>query len=779
MLFQTRWTRVSSLLAAVCLTWTLLALANASLAWGAGITVQAPAGGSELLLPGGRVACSESAGTWSVSSDRRSLRPPSSAPVGQRTQLPTASSLQACDSAERSLLIVTGPFPQIELQSVSFEVESGRLRLQGKGLTGATFRLSNGKTADACLSAPDDKCQLALDRSVSADPSKLRIQWAPAGGSLSGRTYTFDASGRPLAAAELELSPGRILVSRLLSRMRTLDLSDGHGAIPLVHPGAVAAVSCTGAQCQLTESAVLIREVPVSSKQISVKLELAPRVLLARGPETQSVVVRNFDIARCDLQIASGQPIRSAESTRLLVVMPERCGAEVERLRFSSSAGELQVQRWEIIDGQVYVLLGAPRLSEADLTVTVLRAEDDTVLALAEVSTQELPPTHSTFTLPGFGEIDFIPKNRAASVALSTVNGGKLVPLSVPGAYEVDLNGGKPTITGISASAGFTNLRISFRVAGVPAAFSAVDFAVVNDPLQRPIREANLPIALGASSSQKHAVVELHCLDAAGKLKRLAPGTSPHIPFEQRDSCRLTIHKSRIPTDSGEQLVDVEVSVVSAAGSERGEARLDERLLLRHGSEREVIWIRGAKQQFDRINIRVHHVVEESRYLVGHGARYRLPSAQWSVVTEDADLKFYATATIPSGLFRFSDDPQDLGTGPLALNFGVLSRLTWLNSDGSEGLIGLESGVMGMGLATEKNRQLAVVGGIGIGVPLGNVNQPTQASLNIHAWAAYSLGDREGQLTNPDGTPAGSVELNPWAFVFGPSITIGSIAALL
>jgi hypothetical protein len=146
---------------------------------------------------------------------------------------------------------------------------------------------------------------------------------------------------------------------------------------------------------------------------------------------------------------------------------------------------------------------------------------------------------------------------------------------------------------------------------------------------------------------------------------------------------------------------------------------------------------------------------------------------------EDARFKFYATAAIPTALYRFSKDPQNLGTGPLALNFGVLSRLTWLDHDGHEGLVGFEAGLMGMGLATDKDRQMALVWGLGVSVPLGNVNQPTQASVNIHAWAAYTVGDHTGQLLDPQGNVEGTVKLNPWAFVFGPSITIGNVGTFL
>jgi hypothetical protein len=37
----------------------------------------------------------------------------------------------------------------------------------------------------------------------------------------------------------------------------------------------------------------------------------------------------------------------------------------------------------------------------------------------------------------------------------------------------------------------------------------------------------------------------------------------------------------------------------------------------------------------------------------------------------------------------------------LTLNFGVLSRLTWLDSDGHEGFLGMEAGIMAIGLAND------------------------------------------------------------------------------
>jgi len=83
---------------------------------------------------------------------------------------------------------------------------------------------------------------------------------------------------------------------------------------------------------------------------------------------------------------------------------------------------------------------------------------------------------------------------------------------------------------------------------------------------------------------------------------------------------------------------------------------------------------------------------------------------------------------------------------------------------------------MGMGLAADNTRQLNIVSGLGMGVPLGNAGQPTQASINIHAWVAYRLGNEYAPLLKTDGTASGlSIPLNHWAFIFGPSVSFGNV----
>ena len=64
----------------------------------------------------------------------------------------------------------------------------------------------------------------------------------------------------------------------------------------------------------------------------------------------------------------------------------------------------------------------------------------------------------------------------------------------------------------------------------------------------------------------------------------------------------------------------------------------------------------------------------------------------------------------------------------------------------------------------------------GSGVPLGNAGQPSQ-SINIHAWVAYRLGNQTGPRLDASGNaiPGELINLNHWAFVFGPSVTMGNL----
>jgi hypothetical protein len=102
----------------------------------------------------------------------------------------------------------------------------------------------------------------------------------------------------------------------------------------------------------------------------------------------------------------------------------------------------------------------------------------------------------------------------------------------------------------------------------------------------------------------------------------------------------------------------------------------------------------------------------------------------------------------------------------------VLARATWLDSLGREGILCLEAGALTVGLANDTSAtgksltQVATVAGIGLSVPIANRALAAETSVNLHAWV-------ELEPSRAFGSGSGSA----WAFVFGPSITVGNLGA--
>ena len=189
--------------------------------------------------------------------------------------------------------------------------------------------------------------------------------------------------------------------------------------------------------------------------------------------------------------------------------------------------------------------------------------------------------------------------------------------------------------------------------------------------------------------------------------------------------------------------------------------------------------LKGGTEQFDRLLVRVSHVLDETRYALSPTSRQGLPSIQWPLAIEGGRLRLYATAAIPAGLYRINKP-----TGQLTLNFGVLSRLTWLDDRGKEGLLGAELGLMGMGLiqrpgAIDYPPTIGAVAGLGIRVPLGG-----GAAVGVHVWGAYEFRDgfdykldtRDSRTCEAGASCRRAPRL---AFIFGPSISIGNVGTNL
>jgi hypothetical protein len=297
---------------------------------------------------------------------------------------------------------------------------------------------------------------------------------------------------------------------------------------------------------------------------------------------------------------------------------------------------------------------------------------------------------------------------------------------------------------------------------------------VVSERVQRAVREASVPAPFSTSAEGPAPLAELVCNDAEGRPQRVAPSRLHRVPFDAKDSCRLIIHRDHIRPEFGLQEVLLEVEVTRADGARRADSSFTERLVLVPGADARVIPLRGGSDEFDRILVRLSHVLDESRYALNPTSRQGLPSVQWTLAITGGRLRLYATAAIPAGLYRMNKP-----TGQLTLNFGVLSRITWLDDRGKEGLFGAEVGLMGMGLiqrpgAVDYPPTLGAVAGLGVRVPLGG-----GAAVGVHVWGAYEFRDDFHYHVDPDNPALGQRRARKLAFIFGPSISVGNVGVNL
>lgn len=745
-------------------------------------TLAAPVGGAAVPLPNGRLACGAPGGGWQVEDNGKRIKPPTEpALIGKSTSLRLAGPTGICTATKLTLdLVATGPLPQIDRRSIDLWLDEGHLDLKGTALDGALLewqgKAENGSDRCVATTLPNGQqsCSFSVTKKLPADLKATSLRILPAG-ALAGAEI-FDTAGRPVSEETLTVTPTRVVLGSILASERLVDLSTGSDRLELTHPESVVYADCDNGRCQLTGNAITVRGETNSARAISLRLRLAPRVFTRQGENLTQTVTIPLDVTYCPLTVVSVPPLRDTDDVRVVVRADARCAAGSENIRWVANGSPITVIDTETRDQFVYVLLAIGRISSDKLTLAAMRsATDASVIGLTSVATAPPPQMRVQLHLPGFGEIDFIPTNRDAILSVTAPNlRGRLVLLPVSGVYSAQVQQGKTHIRG-EAGGGFVIMRFALRDDTLPGDFAEVDLARVHADVQRAVKEVSIAVPLGVSGSQQ-PIAEVLCTSALGKSIQVTPGVPLHIHFARRDGCRLVIHRNRIPREFGEQRLNVNISVTSVAGTVRPEGNFDQRLRLRHGSESRVIWLRGVKSQFDRITVRVTHVSDESQYLNG-GEQIEVPAGQWTVVVENTRWRLYATAAIPVQLFRFSNDPGGAGTGPLALNMGVLTRFTWVTRDGAEGILGLEAGVMAMGLARENTHQLNMIGGIGFGVPLGGAGQPSQTSINIHAWAAYRLGEQTGPRLDPNGNPiAGQfIDLRQWAFIFGPSVTMGNL----
>lgn len=735
-------------------------------------TLQAPVGGKAVPLVD-RVACGAASGGWIVERDGHSVRPPANdEAIGQSATVRVAPAGGSCASGGTPIaLVTTARWPAVDPASLVVYVDEARAELRGKRLKGIRLVSQGGGTRsdDVCLDpkaeAGSEVCTFAVGRKLPASPNALTMTWAPAGASGEEGTAIFDSEGRRAAAAELALKPARIVVSSLTSPGASVDVSRGSGRLPLLHPEAVGAVDCAPAFCELDQGALVVRGVTQTAAMLRIRAKLLPRVYAAKGDAPDASPLFEVPILRCPMSIDSGPPFAGVDDARVILKLEGRCAEDAKSLRFFVGSTPAEIVNVNVDKTGAHVELRLGRV-EGEIAISATRGDSEgTLVGVVKTPTKRTPSIVATLELDDGVAVDFVPTNRFATVrVVPPAEGVRAVVLPVDGVYTVVDEGGVQKIRATGPAGGYVALRFALRGATLPGTLAEMNLAVVRDAIQRPIRPGNVAVPL-------KGVVELRCVDRHGKSRVIVPGQLTNISYEDRDGCSVEMHRDRLLAENGAQKLVLDIDVTRPDGSPRPEAHVSEPTVLRPTTGSRVAWVRGVGQPFDRVTVRVAHAQDEQHYATKSEGPLTPPASQWSIVTGTAAARLYLTAAIPTVLYRVSTKDA---SGILSLNFGVLGRLTWVDSEGRDGVLALEAGVTGVGLAPvdtsssgQSLRQVASVAGLGLGVPIVNRATITQTSINLHAWFEYEISRAIGGQGSPFG------------FVFGPSITFGNVGTYL
>jgi hypothetical protein len=745
--------------------------------------VQAAIGSSPLTLSGSRVACAPPGGGWLIepTSSAHALRPPStSEAIGKPVPLKVAASLAGCNGQSSSLDLVATARPAIvDASSVLLQIDQGKVEIHGHRLAGVAlvWRSNIASGVDVCesprIDSGSEHCVFDVGRGLSADPASGSLSLIAAGARAGAEVVNYDLDGKLLAAEDLVLKPARVVLSNIVPSDASIDLSSGRGEVELTHPEAVAGVDCGSERCELVRNALLVRSLSSNVSSVDVKFRLIPGVFLGKGAGFEAAPSAHLAVVHCPMSVPSGPVLRDTDDACLVLRIEGRCASEVSALRFMIGSDVAEVLSTLVDSSGTDVLLRVGNTSASALTVTAVHGDDSLLaVAVARVETMLPPRSSASLEIPGHKNLSFIPTNRPAIVHLPAIGAhAVLVPLPVPGVYTVQKQGSEYLVTGDADASGLVAMRFGYRVDTLPGVLADADLGQLTSPLQRNVHEANLPAPIGGSALGPNPIVEFVCGTKDNPAERLTPGVTAHLPFESRDNCRLIFHRDRLPASYGTQKLNLEVDVLDSDGASRAEGHVAETIVMRPGAEPIYAWINGIKAPFDRILVRISHAADEAHYVGALEIQSGAPEVKWSAILGTGHARLYATSSIPTGLYRFGDAAH---SGVLSLNFGIVSRLTWLSSDGHEGFLGLEGGIMAIGLTNDKSdtghslTQIGLVAGLGFSVPIANRSTPTQASINLHAWfeedISHTPGDSQASRTS---------------IIFGPSISIGNIGTNL
>lgn len=750
---------------------------------GAALVVRGTPGRLDLR---GQVCSVDGAAGITVSADRRALVIDAAAVTPGWVRVLVAPEGKDCAKATPLRVFLGGEAawrrPEVTL---SVHAESRIAEVRGPSLDGhEILAVRGGHVVDMARCVGGTACTLQLGapflRAWLRRQDALLVVWPTTISLGAGDPLPElqDGDGGRTRGEALAIAGGTLDFHRPLVPPRELNIAADRATIPLALPEAVADVRCWRARCARTDEGIEVYAFDPDAPSVRVQLRLAPGCARWEAGQPRDRDVVELPLVRCAMEPAAPVPLlEGVANHRYFIAIARDCFAR------TPSALELTTQppTYAYVRSEVASSSAAWRLFEVmfekvpmgvrslELTVVHRDAVRTRLGALPIPVAGGFRPTRVRVELPQMGLVDFLPSNRDARVRLAFDEERWSEELRLEdrvGHYRVRPDeDGSYFVRAASGARGHVALRLAYAPRGLEARLGRPEpLARFDLDARYALRPVNAPLPLVRSLGGAEAVaapagialaetklgprplVRMYCLHG-GREVEVLPGRLIAVAFDDRDGCRLVIDRSAIPEAAGEQRLRLSV-----------DKREQILTLSRQPGSFSISLPAGEKEEFDRLTVTVAHEYSGGHYDLAPEHNIG-PEAVYRVVLGDRRFRFSASTALPTGLFRFG------GVGDsdtVSLSAGVRVRFAFLYRDGSEFPLGLELGVLGTGLSDTPH--LSIVAGLGFSIPVLNPNTPLQTSFNIHAWAEYS----------PTRTGAGESE---WAFLFGPSFTIGRFSA--
>lgn len=534
-------------------------------------------------------------------------------------------------------------------------------------------------------------------------------------------------------------------------------------------------INCRGAQCLLTRTGIELFSVDPQRSKIKLKIKLKRGVTVRGTKKGRSVVTQTIPLRRCSILTPQVPVLGGIKQHKILLAIARGCGAGKYRSISVSTWPPTKAhirQEFKVEDPswRYFELLVQETPSQGDqLEVSLVRQQRQEVL-LGQVTIalkHSYQPKQIRLKIDRLGKVDFIPTNQKAQLTLAYDESSwleLLTPKSYVGFYSLEpslkaksLNDQYVKEYATKADQGASG-QVPLLISYVPTFQSPFqrfnqpkrELATFRTEARYTLRRVNTPIIL-TESAQGEAVVDVSCFTNKERSK-ITPRKVFLIPFESRHSCRVTIHKDRIPKWAGKQHIIVT----------EDREKFKRVVTASHGVGDIVIAIPVKKsQEFDRLEIGVGHNYSSAQYDFAPQQDLGAES-RYEVVLGDRTFGVSLSTSLPTGLFRYGFNADDRSS--VALSAGGLGRLLWLWREGRPFPVGIDFGMLVTGIDGEPH--LSFIGGIGVSVPVLNANTPFEASFNLHAWLEYA----------PTRVDEG---MSPWSLLFGPSFAVGKFSTNL